>query len=387
MVKMYPPQRSVSLLSTNSAYSPQGGTISNVITDSFLLTSYPPIADDTYQSYRFYRIKKDMVPETQSNMPLLLTDAIPSTLLLEPSNTDIRVFDSAGDDLPYHITQTTESGGNVTFVIWVNVSTVKDLELIQLTFGKVSAGDGSTPNSVYSSNHRMVLHLDDGNLNDSTSNGNNATNNGSTITAGKIGDGRSFDGDDDGLEVTPNISQNITDAITLSIWMRMPTGANTTAWILNKDDPSSGNRPYLLRQDTANLIFGLDLASNGFTNLTANSVLLNNVYQFVVGTYEGATMRIFVDGDEKVSIEKIDSIEVNNTTPVSIGKRSDNSSAVYYEGNLDEAIIKQGADSPNLIKTQFNNQSDNVAFWEKSPILTNGTPNYILADNGDRIII
>ena len=153
-----------------------------------IITPFPPLADATFQFYKFYQIKKNQVPTTQTNMPVVIIDTLGADILQQASGFDIRVFSAAGTPLPYEVQSVNITTGDI--IVWVNMTTVQDSEFVQLTFGKESATDGSTPNTVYDSNYKMVLHFDTASLIDSTSNNNSGFNAGSIDIAGKIGRAR-----------------------------------------------------------------------------------------------------------------------------------------------------------------------------------------------------
>lgn len=121
-----------------------------------LLALYPPIADDTYQFYKFYQIKPGQVPDTntETDMALVITDNIPAQdgiPIMESSGNDIRVFDSVGLPLEYEsINFTSELDDSVTLEIWFKMGTIKVGEWVQLTFKKITATNGQNPPAVFS---------------------------------------------------------------------------------------------------------------------------------------------------------------------------------------------------------------------------------------------
>ena len=192
MVLAYYPQQMQRSLSTNSNYPPQGvGGVAPPVQENPLLAIYPPIADNTFQFYKFYQIKKNQVPTTQTNMPLVIIDTVGSGIFQQASGFDIRAFDSTGSPLNYEVQSITTGPGD--FIIWIDVTTVKDSEFVQLTFGKASATDGSNRFAVWSE-YESVYHLNNvpggvGSILDSTVQQNNGTPTGTATIAAKIGQG------------------------------------------------------------------------------------------------------------------------------------------------------------------------------------------------------
>lgn len=362
------------------------GAVSNIASDTTLdpiqplLAIYPSIADNTYQFYKFYQIKKDQVPSLQTNMSVLIIDSLPIGTFVGTSGNDIRVFDSNGTPLNYELqTANINVDGSGDIILWIDMLVVQDLEFIQVNYGKAGATDGSNAADVYDSNYKMVLHLD-GDLLDSTSNDNDATNNGTTSIAGKIGLARDFNGTSDFLNVPNDSSLTIQGSITLSAWSKSP---DVAGMIISKYAPTA-NKPWtLLRAMGPGGMERTQIDLNPVITLDGNIVLSTTEFEYLVATYDGSEIKIFVNGEFDTSVAATGAIQTQ-LQDITIGKR--NPLSVFYEGVIDEPRISDIARSADWIKTEYNNQNDNDAFFFKTPLLENGEDNFLVDDMGRNIV-
>ena len=142
--------------------------------------------------------------------------------------------------------------------------------------------------------------------------------NGATFANGKVSRAFSFDGVDDQVTVPHNANQNTGSQITIDAWIN-PT--------------SSGHgRPILQKRSSANLggydfeTTHLPFTANGLQFViwiggtprilqTPANVLVIGVWQHVAATYDGTTMRIYVNGAEQANMSvsgAIDSVTESN---------------------------------------------------------------------------
>jgi hypothetical protein len=140
-------------------------------------------------------------------------------------------------------------------------------------------------------------------VNDSSTNKNNGTETNSTWKTGYYGDALQFTGAANSL-VTVNdaASLDVTSGLTLEAWVNPTTLASADAgWVaaLAKDHKNSGN-------DIAYALYAangtgtppaLHLLINGSdVGVQGTSVLSLNTWTFLTGTYDGANMRLYVNG-------------------------------------------------------------------------------------------
>jgi len=152
----------------------------------------------------------------------------------------------------------------------------------------------------------------DGNANDLSGNANHAVVYGALPTEGRADHAYLFDGFDDTIEAPHSASLDITGPITVSCWVK----AHDTYWrsglvIKAPDyDPSVG---YHLRTVYDKAHFGL-YYSVGSTHkgggVSSDTLVNDNVWHLVTGTYDGSEIRMYVDG------------QLETLTPYSLGYES-----------------------------------------------------------------
>jgi hypothetical protein len=154
----------------------------------------------------------------------------------------------------------------------------------------------------------LVLHLDAGNTDsypgngttwtDLTTNGNNGTlTNGTTFDSAN-GGSILFDGTNDYVNLGSNSSYNLSNNFTLSCWVnpsQLGHGNGDELCSLATGSPAPYISYGLEWMDTGRFRFSIGNTSNQFLNYLSNSTYsLNNWYN-VVGTYDGSTIRLYVN--------------------------------------------------------------------------------------------
>jgi hypothetical protein len=178
--------------------------------------------------------------------------------------------------------------------------------------------------------------------------GNNNTGtliNGPTWTTGKNGGALQFDGSNDRVRVNDSTSLDLTTAATFEAWV-YPT-VSPVGWrtIMQKEADAyffsassfSGNRPAA----------GGTLNGACCPQVAGTSTLPVNTWTHVAATYEGAQLRLYVNGAQVASAPANGSFEVNGN-PLWIG-----GNAVYgehFQGKLDDLRIYNRALTPAEIQ-------------------------------------
>ena len=118
---------------------------------------------------------------------------------------------------------------------------------------------------------------------------------GPTWAAGKFGSALSFDGVNDIVNIPDAASIDLTTAMTLEAWVRPTTLGSGWRTVLLKEQP--GNYVYALYGTTnASRPSGNVIAGGVDHDLRGNSALALNTWAHLATTYDGTTLRLYVDG-------------------------------------------------------------------------------------------
>lgn len=176
-------------------------------------------------------------------------------------------------------------------------------------------------------------------LRDASDNNNNATimDNPSWLT-GVSGQALQFNGNQYAT-VPNNASLNITKAITLAAWIKPEKRA--TQYILKKAIIGSTDG-YEISLSTDGLVFfRLNQASSGNTyrlNSTGSYPTDGSTWMHIAVTYDGSTIKIFLNGIENNAKTVETPVEINvNTLALAIGAQSDGTTK--FRGAIDDARI------------------------------------------------
>lgn len=176
--------------------------------------------------------------------------------------------------------------------------------------------------------------------------------------------------------------------ITLSAWIKWnidPTTGSSWATIINKN----GDSQYRLQHNSSNTAFEFGVRTvNGGRYVASTTVPQQGVWYFIVGTYDGSAIRIYVNGVLE-GTSAIDGDLSTSTSNVNIGRRV--SGDRYFNGQIDEVRIynralsseevlenmyqelKNPASNSSLIAYYKFNEEDGGIVFDDSKNLNNGT--------------
>jgi hypothetical protein len=182
---------------------------------------------------------------------------------------------------------------------------------------------------------------------------NNGTLTGGPVwtTAGLFGNALVFDGFDDRVNVADANVLDLTTAMTLEAWV-YPTVA------------PSGWRSVVAKEGAGGLVYFLEASAAIFANRPTAGVivgeterdvsggvrLLPNVWTHLATTYDGATLRLYVNGLE-VANTPVTGLVTTSRRPLRIGGNS--VFGEYFQGRIDEVRIYNRALSVTEILTDF----------------------------------
>jgi hypothetical protein len=176
-----------------------------------------------------------------------------------------------------------------------------------------------------------------GNANDGSGNGNHGTANGATLTTDRFGNTNSaysFDGVDDYIDCGFSNIFQITDSITISAWVKHNTGS-PGIW---EDMVMKGNTAYGFQFYSTDGYFTFHLRIGGvWKNLSSGIKPVAGTWYHIVGTYDGISQRVYVNGVSRNEVALSGQIETNNY-PLTMGFKvaGDNS---YLNGAIDDVRI------------------------------------------------
>jgi hypothetical protein len=202
-----------------------------------------------------------------------------------------------------------------------------------------------------------------GNANDESGNGNNGTVNGATLTTNRYGSVNSayyFNGINNSILIPNSSSINITsNTITLCAWVNWSGNTSSALYIMDK---YSGNYNLALNGNaniggTGRIIFVTCAGVN--TVVTANPISANT-WHFIVGVYNGSTMKIYLDGNQIASANQSGNIPSGGD--LSIGCYKNCSSTFSFSGQLDDIRIYNRAINEQEIQSLYFENAYNLSF-------------------------
>ena len=190
-------------------------------------------------------------------------------------------------------------------------------------------------------------------VNDSSGNGNNGTISGATwTTAGKFGSALVFNGKSSRVNVNDSASLHLNSGMTLEAWVS--ASSVPTFW---QDVIYKENDIYFLEAGSGVTnhppAVGASFLANGDQFLAGTSALKANSWTHLAATYDGATLRLYVNGVQVASQAIADSL-TSSTQPLQIG--GDAAFGQYFKGTIDEVRIYNRALAAAEIQTDMTTQ-------------------------------
>ena len=185
---------------------------------------------------------------------------------------------------------------------------------------------------------------------DASGNGNNGTVANTTwSTAGKFGGALSFNGTSSVVTIPNSASLQLSSGMTLEAWVD-PSTVNA-AWrdVIYK----ANDNFYLEATSTASKPDAGLIAGGTYADAFGTSALAANTWSFLTETYDGTTLRLYVNGTQVASTAHTGAISTS-TNPLQIG--GDSIYGQFFAGLIDNVRIYKVALSAAQIQTDENTQ-------------------------------
>jgi large repetitive protein len=195
---------------------------------------------------------------------------------------------------------------------------------------------------------------------------NNGTIEGAPWSTGIVGDALSFDGDDRVL--IPDNPSLDPSTITVETWVKLDriaygpgvSGTDSQFLISKGGDGTTG--AYILTQwgpNSSSSSFAFEIGPwPGWIAGTPFMTLETGRWYHVAGTYDGNTVKIYLDGVLQGS-EDVGSIQVGNSSPLYFGYNDVGGYPYYLDGSLDEVAIFSRALTALEIQRHYQNGLNN----------------------------
>ncbi|HEY6503024.1 MAG TPA: Ig-like domain-containing protein [Chitinophagaceae bacterium] len=238
----------------------------------------------------------------------------------------------------------------------------------------------STPVNVTVNNTNLVAAYGFNENTGTTATDNSGNNNNGTLTngpawsaSGRYGSAILFDGTNDYININDANSLDLTNGMTLEAWVN-PSNLTGFKTVICKDRTTS-NYTYTLaaNNNTTNVNnqrpnSRIRIGSNNRT-VTGTTKLTLNTWTHIASTYDGTTMRLYINGVQVSTFATTGNITVT-TDPLRIGGTTA-LTAQYFAGLIDEVRIYNRALTQAEIQTDMNTP---IAPDVTNPVVTITTP-------------
>lgn len=188
----------------------------------------------------------------------------------------------------------------------------------------------------------------------------------------------SMDGTDDYISVPDSDDLSALSAFTICAWVR-PTN-NKNFWILSKGIRGTGNREFgmLLNHSARAEIIIADESENKIINATSRFAIPNNEWHYVVATWSGSQLKIFVDGQRSGPVTNTNYVIENLSADLYIGRSHGSASSDFSNGDIGSVHIYNSVLSDQEINSNYFNGRGRYAPSER------GVPKFLR--DSDRLV-
>lgn len=296
---------------------------------------------------------------TDFSVLLVLTSSNIDYTSTQDSGQDLRFTDSDGTTLlSYEIEKWDEAG---TSYVWVKVPQIdinSSTDYIYMYYGNSGANDAQNADNTWDNNYVSVWHMDEtsGTAISDSAGSNTGTKLSSAdpqVISGQIDGAQDFSADY--ISVADSAGLDLTGSMTLSGWVTADT-ISTWGSILMKSTTGSWDNGYGIYYNSGLCAF----VTNYNTYKICSSFTTTGTPRYVVATYTGSEMRLYINGAETGSSSVSVTISTNNAN-LQIGRGAGGS--YDWDGLIDEVRISNTARSAAHVAASYHSETnDFVAF-------------------------
>jgi len=195
---------------------------------------------------------------------------------------------------------------------------------------------------------------------------NNGTVSGATWnSSGKVGGALSFDGVDDYVSVSDSDSLDITNQLTIDLWVKPQTTQSTTYPILVEKSPVNTIYELILDNGGYHAFGKYVFYFDGGTGRVISTTNWNTgQWAHIAVTYDGSYVKMYVNGVLESSTPYTSPI-LTSTDPLLLGDSSGHANS--YAGLIDEVAIYNRALTAEEIQQQYQNGLNGKGYWDNIP--------------------
>jgi hypothetical protein len=180
--------------------------------------------------------------------------------------------------------------------------------------------------------------------------------------SGKYSSSLNFDGTDDYIQASPDLNVQGWTGLTVSAWINKSIVQNSE--IVSKgtiEDHGYGSTSFWLRSAADTIEFNVGttgtFCGGNWNSLFTGDLSLNNQWFHVVGTWDGNTASIYINGKLSVSNYIAGSgCYMNNWETLTIGREAKRA-IDYFQGQMDDIRIYNYALTQSQVQTLYNQGS------------------------------
>ncbi len=356
----------------------------NSISEEFWFRTNPIMVFDPFAEGWEYRkmitVDHTLVAGNLQHFPVVLT-VTDSDLRDKAQNDgdDILFMDGVGVATRLYHENEEFDGSTGHLVAWVNVSSLdpNNDTIFYMYYGNIASSDQQCPEKVWDSDFVLVQHFNEksGILFDSTTYSNDGIAYGGVNqnVVGKIGNANGFDGSDDYVESANSQSLNPSNYISLEAWYKPISFRGSGSDPIIDKGYYSDQSPYYQYHlavvgdtyPTQQARFEFYIANSAFQDVrTGNNFWIPNVWYHLVGTYDGSTMRLYING-ELIDTRTVVSTMTDFGKDVRIARFTNRYNCL--PGTIDEVRISSFSRSADWILTEYHNQNNPSSFLDFGP--------------------